>query len=74
MTDNSSKCPRNILYIFTDDQSLRSVSCYPEAHSWVNTPNIDRLAREGVRFANCYTGAWCAPSRATYLNRRRHGR
>ena len=24
----------NILYIFTDDQSIRSVSCYPEAHDW----------------------------------------
>lgn len=59
--------PRNILYIFTDDQSYRSVSCYAGAHPWVSTPNIDRLAREGVRFTNCYTGAWCAPSRATYL-------
>jgi len=57
----------NILYIFTDDQSIRSVSCYPEAHPWVKTPNIDRLAAEGVRFATCYTGAWCMPSRATAL-------
>ena len=67
MIDNVSNRPRNILYIFTDDQSFRSVSCNPGAHPWVNTPNNDRLAREGVRFANCYTGAWCAPSRATYL-------
>tara|TARA_B100001123_G_scaffold281354_1_gene313331 strand:+ start:2331 stop:3821 length:1491 start_codon:yes stop_codon:yes gene_type:complete len=67
MSDNPIPRPKNILYIFTDDQSFRSVSCYPGAHSWVNTPNIDRLAREGVRFTNCYTGAWCAPSRATYL-------
>ena len=59
--------PTNILYIFTDDQSLRSVSCYPEAHPWIRTPNIDRLAEEGVRFTHCYTGAWCAPSRATAL-------
>ena len=57
----------NILYIFTDDQSIRSVSCYPEAHDWVKTPNIDRLAQEGVRFTHCYTGAWCMPSRATAL-------
>ena len=46
---------------------FRSVSCYPEAHSWISTPNIDRLAHEGMRFSNCYTSAWCAPSRATYL-------
>lgn len=57
----------NILYIFTDDQSIRSVSCYPEAHEWVSTPNIDELAREGVRFAYSYTGAWSMPSRATAL-------
>jgi arylsulfatase A-like enzyme len=57
----------NILYIFTDDQSIRSVSCYPEAHKWVRTPNIDRLAKEGVRFEYCYTGAWCMPARATAL-------
>ena len=66
-TDQQPKRPHNILYIFTDDQSYRSVSCYPGAHPWVNTPNIDRLADEGVRFTTCYTGAWCAPSRATYL-------
>lgn len=47
----------NILYIFTDDQSTRSVSAYPESHSWVHTPNIDRLANSGMRFSNCYTGA-----------------
>jgi arylsulfatase A-like enzyme len=57
----------NILYIFTDDQSIRSVGCYPQSHEWVKTPNIDRLAREGIRFTHCYTGAWCMPSRATML-------
>lgn len=57
----------NILYIFTDDQSIRSVSCCPEAHPWVRTPHIDQLAEAGVRFTHCYTGAWCMPSRATAL-------
>ena len=57
----------NILYIFTDDQSMRSIGCYPEAHEWVRTPNIDALAAEGLRFHTCYTGAWCMPSRATAL-------
>jgi arylsulfatase A-like enzyme len=65
-----SNSPKNILYIFTDDQSLRTVSSYPEAYSWVHTPNLDRLAQEGVRFTTCYTGAWCAPSRATALTGR----
>jgi len=58
----------NILYIFADDLSHRAIGCYPEAHDWVKTPNIDRLAKEGVRFATCYTGAWCQPARATALS------
>jgi len=66
-TKKTNKRP-NILFIFTDDQSHRTVSCYPEAHPWVKTPNIDRLADEGVRFSAAYpAGAWCLPSRATVL-------
>ncbi len=57
----------NILFIFTDDQSRRSASCYPESHPWVKTPNIDALAKSGVRFTHCYTGAWCQPSRLSVL-------
>lgn len=57
----------NILFIYTDDQSHRTVSCYDEAFEWVRTPNIDQLAREGVRFRRAYIGAWCMPSRATLL-------
>jgi arylsulfatase A-like enzyme len=60
----------NLLYIFTDDQSVRSVSCYPQAHPWVRTPNIDQLASEGVRFSYSYTGAKCAPSRGNALTGR----
>ena len=55
----------NILFIYTDDHSHRTVSCYPEAYPWVKTPNIDRLATTGVRFASAYIGTWCMPSRAT---------
>ena len=54
----------NILYIFTDDQSRRSVSAYEQAHDWVKTPNIDSLAASGMRFTTCYTGASCQMSRA----------
>ena len=57
----------NILYIFTDDQTHRSVSAYDEAHDWVQTPNIDKLAESGMKFTSCYTGAWCQPSRASKL-------
>lgn len=57
----------NILYIFADDMSYRAVGSYPGAHDWVQTPNLDRIAHEGVRFDTCYTGAWCQPARATAL-------
>ncbi len=43
----SSSTRPNILYIFTDDQSIRTVSCYPQAQPWAHTPNIDKLAAAG---------------------------
>lgn len=58
----------NILFIYTDDQSFRTVSCYNDKRwPWVQTPNIDRLADEGVRFTYAYAASWCAPSRACVL-------
>lgn len=60
----------NILFIFSDDQSPRTVGCYPESWPWVRTPNMDRLAKAGVRFTHCYLGSWCMPSRANLLTGR----
>lgn len=57
----------NILFIYTDDHSHRTIGCYPEAYDWVRTPNIDELAKRGVRFKYAYIGTWCMPSRATLL-------
>jgi arylsulfatase A-like enzyme len=57
----------NILVIFADDQSYKTVGCYPEAWPWVKTPHIDALARSGVRFHGAYLGGWCMPSRASML-------
>ena len=59
----------NILVVYTDDQSWRTLSCYRDdgAWPWVHTPSIDRLAREGVRFRTCYGAAWCTPSRVSFL-------
>lgn len=57
----------NVLYIFTDDQSVRTVGCYPDAYPWVKTPNIDALAAKGVRFHNVYMAAYCVPSRVSFL-------
>ena len=57
----------NILFILSDDQSHRSVGCYPEAPDWVKTPHIDSLAQDGIRFAHCYMSSWCMAARATLL-------
>jgi arylsulfatase A-like enzyme len=57
----------NILFIYTDDQSTRTVGCYEDSFDFVKTPNIDVLAKSGVRFARAYIGSWCMPSRATML-------
>ncbi len=64
----------NILFIYTDDHSPKTLRCYPESWPWVKTPQIDELARNGVRFRAAYLGSWCMPSRATMLTGRHpHG-
>ena len=68
-----SKRP-NILFIYADDQSYKTLGCYDSSPQWVRTPHIDGLARRGVRFERCYLGAWCMPSRASVLTGRlQHG-
>ncbi len=57
----------NILLIYTDDHSYRAVSCYEESYDWIRTPNMDALAKTGVRFKHATIGTWCMPSRATVL-------
>ena len=57
----------NILFIFTDDQSHRTVGCYESAYDWVETPSIDKLSQQAVRFRYAYMSTWCMPSRATML-------
>src|SRR5262245_50383753 len=66
----ASKSKPNILFILTDDQSYKTVGCYPESWPWVKTPNIDKLAASGVRFHAAYLGSWCMPSRSTLLTGR----
>jgi arylsulfatase A-like enzyme len=64
----------NILLIYADDQSYKTISCYGAGPEWAKTPNIDALATRGVRFERSYLGAWCMPSRASILTGRlQHG-
>jgi uncharacterized sulfatase len=56
----------NLIAILTDDQAQWSVSCYGGEN--LQTPNIDRLAREGAKFENAYVSSpVCSPSRMTYF-------
>lgn len=57
----------NILFLYTDDHSYRTVSSYPESYDWIDTPHIDALAESGIRFHHATIGTWCMPSRATLL-------
>lgn len=56
----------NIVFFFADDQTTNTLSCY--GHPFVQTPNIDRLASEGTRFANAFVShSICWVSRTTIL-------
>jgi len=59
----------NIVHIFTDDLGQQDVECYREGRkSLYETPNMDRLAKRGMRFTDAYSPApTCAPSRAAFL-------
>lgn len=56
----------NFVIILADDLGWGEVGCYGQKK--IKTPNLDRLAAEGIRFTNAYSGApLCAPSRAALL-------
>src|SRR6202040_1537087 len=65
-TEKSISTRPNILYIMADDHAAHAISAYG---SKINkTPNIDRLAKEGMRFNQCLvTNSICTPSRAAIL-------
>lgn len=59
----------NVIFILSDDQGIWAAGCYGNPE--IRTPNIDRLAAAGVRFANFFASTpVCSPSRATYLTGR----
>lgn len=61
----------NVLFLFADDQRADAIGC--SGNQYIKTPNIDKLAKSGVRFTNAYVmgghiGAICAPSRAMLMS------
>ncbi len=64
--------PPNIIYIYADDLGYNEVGAYGQTK--IRTPNIDRLAAEGMRFTQHYSGsAVCAPSRSVLLTGKHTG-
>ena len=64
----------NFLFIYTDDERYDCLGAVQEEQGerarfpWLKTPNLDRLAKEGVRFRNAFVvQSLCTPSRASFL-------
>src|SRR5574344_1790925 len=56
----------NIVYIMTDDHTVQMMSCYD--HRYIETPNLDRIARDGVRFTESFVAnSLSGPSRACMI-------
>ena len=56
----------NIIYIMSDDHDADAISAYN--NKFIATPNMDRIAKDGIRFTNCFVGnSICSPVRATVL-------
>jgi arylsulfatase A-like enzyme len=67
-SENSPGASRrpNIVFILADDLGIHDVSCYGQSR--FQTPHIDRMASEGMRFTDAYAGApVCGPSRSTLM-------
>ncbi|MGN0153669.1 MAG: arylsulfatase [Lachnospiraceae bacterium] len=67
--DSPSKGKPNVIYIVLDDLGFAQLGCYG---STIHTPNIDRLAYEGLRYNNFHTTAICAATRASLLTGANH--
>ena len=65
-SETSKSARPNIIYIMSDDHGYQALSCYNGKLN--KTPNLDRIANEGVIFTRAFvTNSLCAPSRATLL-------
>ncbi|MDC0308059.1 MAG: arylsulfatase [Planctomycetaceae bacterium] len=62
----------NIIFIMADDLGYHELGCYGQ--KWIKTPNIDRIAAEGMKFTQFYSGeAVCAPARCVLLTGKHTG-
>ncbi|HRH94673.1 MAG TPA: arylsulfatase [Prosthecobacter sp.] len=70
---HAAEAPRpNMIWIMADDLGYADLGCYGQ--KVITTPNIDRMAKEGMRFTQFYAGATvCAPSRSVLMTGQHHG-
>lgn len=62
----------NVIYIYADDLGYGELGCYGQTK--IKTPNLDKLAKEGIRFTQHYTGApVCAPARTMLMTGKHAG-
>jgi arylsulfatase A-like enzyme len=62
----NSRKPVNIIFILADDLGYGDIGCYGQQK--IKTPNIDALAKDGLKFTQFYAGSTvCAPSRASFM-------
>ncbi len=62
----------NVVFILADDLGYGDLGCYGQKK--IQTPNLDRLAKEGMRFTQCYAGSTvCAPSRGALMSGKHTG-
>jgi arylsulfatase A-like enzyme len=68
LSANAATRPPNILIIFCDDLAVQAISAYQHPLKLLQTPNLDRLARQGTLFERCLVpNSICGPSRAVVL-------
>src|SRR5690606_4414228 len=64
LVSNAAPERPNIILIFADDMGFSDLGSYGGE---INTPNLDKLAKKGLRYSEFYNGARCCPSRASLI-------
>src|SRR4249919_1331756 len=67
MARSSAAAKPNIVVIWGDDIGITNLSCYSDGLMGYRTPNIDRLADEGMRFTDCYGEQSCTAGRSAFI-------
>ncbi|MCE2849270.1 MAG: sulfatase-like hydrolase/transferase, partial [Chitinophagaceae bacterium] len=71
-TSSAQQSKPNIIYIYADDLGYGELGCYGQTK--IKTPNLDRMAKEGMRFTQHYSSApVCAPSRCMLMTGKHPG-